>query len=100
MIPFYYFCGSLSLSAAPTSMKIKTLESAVADLAAGRKFYERQEIGVGDYFSDCLMIAHSLISFLLVVSEILRSAHEVSLPACTRSSPIFLNIPCGIDRTF
>ncbi len=35
-------------------MKINILESAVADLAAGRDFYERQEIGVGDYFQDCL----------------------------------------------
>jgi hypothetical protein len=29
-------------------MRIKILESAVADLAAGRDFYDRQEIGVGD----------------------------------------------------
>lgn len=35
-------------------MKIRILESAVADLAAGRDFYDRQEIGVGDYFQDCL----------------------------------------------
>ncbi len=35
-------------------MRIRILESAVADLSAGREFYERQEIGVGDYFQDCL----------------------------------------------
>lgn len=35
-------------------MRIRILESAVADLSAGREFYERQKIGVGDYFQDCL----------------------------------------------
>jgi len=35
-------------------MRIRILESAVADLAVGRDFYDRQEIGVGDYFQDCL----------------------------------------------
>lgn len=35
-------------------MRIRILESAVADLAAGRDFYDRQEIGVGDYFQNCL----------------------------------------------
>jgi hypothetical protein len=28
--------------------------SAIEDLAAGRKFYDRQEAGVGDYFFDSL----------------------------------------------
>ena len=31
-------------------MRIRILESAVVDLAAGREFYDRLEIGVGDYF--------------------------------------------------
>lgn len=35
-------------------MRIRILESAVADLAAGKDFYDRQEIGVGEYFQDCL----------------------------------------------
>lgn len=35
-------------------MRIRILESAITDLAAGRDFYERQETGVGDYFQDCL----------------------------------------------
>lgn len=35
-------------------MKIKILASAVADLGAGRDFYDRQEIGIGDYFQDSL----------------------------------------------
>jgi plasmid stabilization system protein ParE len=35
-------------------MKIQVLRSAMEDLAAGRKFYDRQEAGVGDYFFDSL----------------------------------------------
>jgi plasmid stabilization system protein ParE len=35
-------------------MKVQVLRSAMEDLAAGRKFYDRQETGVGDYFFDSL----------------------------------------------
>ncbi len=35
-------------------MKIQVLRSAMEDLAAGRKFYDRQEIDLGDYFFDSL----------------------------------------------
>ena len=35
-------------------MKIKVLPSAHADLDRGRKFYARQEKGLGDYFLDSL----------------------------------------------
>ncbi|PPK76176.1 hypothetical protein B0F87_104268 [Methylobacter tundripaludum] len=35
-------------------MKVQVLRSAIEDLAAGRKFYDRQEAGVGDYFFDSL----------------------------------------------
>lgn len=35
-------------------MKIQILRSAMEDLAAGRRFYDRQEAGVGDYFFDSL----------------------------------------------
>jgi len=31
-------------------MKVQVLRSAIEGLAAGRKFYDRQEAGVGDYF--------------------------------------------------
>jgi hypothetical protein len=33
-------------------MKVQVLRSAIEDLVAGRKFYDRQEAGVGDYFFD------------------------------------------------
>lgn len=33
-------------------MKVRILRSALGDLAAGRRFYDRQEKGVGDYFYD------------------------------------------------
>jgi plasmid stabilization system protein ParE len=33
-------------------MKVQVLRSAIEDLAAGPKFYNRQEAGVGDYFFD------------------------------------------------
>ena len=35
-------------------MKVQVLRSAIEDLAASRKFYDRQEAGVGDYFFDSL----------------------------------------------
>lgn len=35
-------------------MRIKILSSAVEDLHAGRRFYERQGLGLGDYFFDSL----------------------------------------------
>lgn len=35
-------------------MKVRVLRSALEDLASGREFYDRQEIGVGDYFFDSL----------------------------------------------
>ena len=35
-------------------MKIRITATALADLEAGRNFYERQAAGVGDYFQDCL----------------------------------------------
>ena len=35
-------------------MRIKILPSAIQDLVAGRRFYEQQSPGVGDYFSDSL----------------------------------------------
>lgn len=33
-------------------MKVQVLRSAIEDFATGRKFYDRQEAGVGDYFFD------------------------------------------------
>ncbi|MCX6866263.1 MAG: type II toxin-antitoxin system RelE/ParE family toxin [Verrucomicrobia bacterium] len=35
-------------------MTIRILPSAVADLEYGRDFYESREVGLGDYFQDCL----------------------------------------------
>jgi len=35
-------------------MKIQVLRSAMEDLSIGRRFYEHQEAGVGDYFFDSL----------------------------------------------
>ena len=35
-------------------MKIRILPSAKRDLNAGFEFYEKQEAGVGSYFTDCL----------------------------------------------
>jgi hypothetical protein len=34
-------------------MNVVVLEDAAADLEAGRTFYERREVGVGDYFVVC-----------------------------------------------
>ena len=35
-------------------MRIRILDPAIEDLAAGYKFYESQAASVGDYFLDCL----------------------------------------------
>jgi len=35
-------------------MTIRILPSAVADLEDGSEFYESREVGLGDYFQDCL----------------------------------------------
>ncbi|MFM8330706.1 MAG: type II toxin-antitoxin system RelE/ParE family toxin [Candidatus Methylumidiphilus sp.] len=35
-------------------MKIEILSAAIDDIAEGRRFYDRQESGVGDYFFDSL----------------------------------------------
>jgi hypothetical protein len=35
-------------------MKVRVLRPAFEDLAVGRRFYDRQEKGVGDYFFDSL----------------------------------------------
>lgn len=35
-------------------MRIRILASAIQDLRAGKNFYDRQDLGVGDYFQDCL----------------------------------------------
>ena len=35
-------------------MKVRVLRSALDDLAAGRRFYDRQQKGVGAYFFDSL----------------------------------------------
>ena len=37
-------------------MKVRILRSAMVDLAAGRKFYDRQEPGIGDYFFESLFV--------------------------------------------
>jgi plasmid stabilization system protein ParE len=37
-----------------TSLKIRLLTLALDDLEAGRRFYERQQAGLGDYFLDSL----------------------------------------------
>lgn len=35
-------------------MKLHILSSAIGDIESGKKFYERQSPGLGDYFQDCL----------------------------------------------
>jgi len=35
-------------------MKLRILTSAIEDLETGKKFYDRQSPGLGDYFQDCL----------------------------------------------
>lgn len=51
-------------------MKVRILRPALEDLAAGRKFYDRQESGVGGYFFDSLF---SEIDSLVLYAGIHRS---------------------------
>ncbi|MBL6986872.1 MAG: hypothetical protein ISR72_07515 [Methylobacter sp.] len=47
-------------------MKIQVLRSAMEDLAAGRRFYGRQEIDLGDYFFDSLFAEIALVPNLQI----------------------------------
>ena len=35
-------------------MKIILLDAAIRDLRSGKEFYEKQELGIGNYFEECL----------------------------------------------
>ncbi len=50
-------------------MKVRILRSALEDIAAGRRFYDRQAVGVGGYFFDSLF---SEIDSLILYSGIHR----------------------------
>lgn len=50
-------------------MRLRILSSAIGDLESGKKFYERQSPGLGDYFQDCLF---SDIDSLLLYAGIHR----------------------------
>ena len=53
-------------------MKIKILSSALEDLANGRKFYDKQGEGLGEYFFDSLF---SDIDSLVLFGGIHREFH-------------------------
>ncbi len=53
-------------------MKIRILRSALEDLASARKFYDQQEIGIGDYFLDSLFAD---VDSLVLYGGIHRSAY-------------------------
>ncbi len=71
-------------------MKVQVLRSDMEDLAAGRKFYDRQEIGIGDYYFDSLFAEidslalyggiHSVHFGFCGESLFLRKLFWVSLP--------------------
>lgn len=44
-------------------MKVRTLRSALRDLANGRRFYDRQAEGLGDYFFDTLFSEIDSLAF-------------------------------------
>lgn len=50
-------------------MKIRLLRPALEDLAEGRKFYDAQRKGIGDYFFDSLF---SEIDSLMLYADIYR----------------------------
>jgi len=59
-------------------MNIRILSSAYNDLVAGKKFYDRQSEGLGEYFLDTLfsdidsLILHGLFGEFLTVGRILK----------------------------
>lgn len=53
------------------------LDSALDDLDVGRGFYERCEVGVGDYFLDCLFSDISSLKFYFGAHKIHNGFHRL-----------------------
>ena len=62
-------------------MRVRVLRPAFEDLAAGRRFYGRQEQGVGDYFFDSLF---SEIDSLVLLCG--HSPSSVRISSATREA--------------
>ena len=64
-------------------MKVHVLRSAVNDLAKARKFYDRQEAGIGDYFFDI----YSFFAYKIFDDRSDNKSYQ------SKVSKIFHNIP-------
>ena len=95
-------------------MKVRVLRPALDDLAAGRKFYDRQSEGVGDYFFDSLFAEidswSSTLGFTACNLAIIACWRSVSLMPFTIASrkarrsftgfSIVVEIPSGSSMHF
>ncbi len=58
-------------------MKIRILRPALEDLAAGRQFYDRQQVGVGSYFFDSLFTEIDSLGLYAGVHRVLFGYHRL-----------------------
>lgn len=58
-------------------MKVRILRSALEDLAAGRQFYDQQQLGIGRYFFESLFAEIDSLSLYAGVYRVLFGYHRL-----------------------
>jgi len=58
-------------------MKVRILRPALEDLADGRQFYDRQQLGVGSYFFDSLFAEIDSLRLFAGVHRVLFGYHRL-----------------------
>lgn len=58
-------------------MKVRILRPALEDLAVGRQFYDRQQLGVGSYFFDSLFAEIDSLRLFAGVHRVLFGYHRL-----------------------
>jgi plasmid stabilization system protein ParE len=58
-------------------VEIRLLESAKEDLREGWRFYERNAVGLGDYFLDCIQADVRSLTVYAGIHEIAESFHRL-----------------------
>jgi hypothetical protein len=57
-------------------MKVRVLRPALNDLAVGRRFYDRQQVGVGDYFFDSVFADIDSLALYAGIHRIVFGFHR------------------------
>ncbi|HUG11579.1 MAG TPA: type II toxin-antitoxin system RelE/ParE family toxin [Opitutaceae bacterium] len=58
-------------------MKVRILRAAYDDLAAGRRFYDRQQLGVGSYFFDSVFSEIDSLALYAGVHRVVHGYHRM-----------------------